>query len=328
MTAFPTFDAGDVRLESGATFRGARLAYKTYGTLAAKKDNAILLMTPFGAQHTDLEHQVANGRALDPDRYFIVIANLFGNGLSSSPGNLEAGQAWENFTLADNVRIQERALREVFGIEELALACGFSMGGMQALHWASMFPRKVRRFAAICATAKCSPHNWLFLEGLRLALTLGGDAVDPQERLRAFGRVFAGWAMSQPFYREESWRSLGFGSLDQYVANFWEANFARRHAGNLLAQIWAWQRADIGAGEMYRGRIDAALAAIEARGLMMPSATDMFMHADDARREAAAIPNAKIEVIASINGHRAGNPARGSVEDEAIERALKALLAA
>src|ERR1700680_4723062 len=85
MTDYQIFEAGDVVLQSGLTYRNARLAYKTHGTLDAAKSNVIVYPTSYGAQHPDLEWLIAPGRALDPTRYFIVIINKFGNGLSSSP---------------------------------------------------------------------------------------------------------------------------------------------------------------------------------------------------------------------------------------------------
>src|SRR4051812_22232261 len=85
---FEIFEAGDTVLQSGATVP-LRLAYKTYGRLNAARDNAVLYPTSFGAQHVDIEWLIAPGAALDPERYFIVIPNLFGNGLSSSPSNTE-----------------------------------------------------------------------------------------------------------------------------------------------------------------------------------------------------------------------------------------------
>jgi homoserine O-acetyltransferase len=87
MSDYSIFEAGDVLLQSGLTYRNARLAYKTYGALNATKSNAIVYPTSYGAQHYDLEWAIAPGKALDPTRYFIVIVNKFGNGLSSSPSN-------------------------------------------------------------------------------------------------------------------------------------------------------------------------------------------------------------------------------------------------
>jgi homoserine O-acetyltransferase/O-succinyltransferase len=84
---YDVFEAGDVRLQSNMVFRGARLAYKTYGELNAERSNAILFMTPFGAHHTDIAWMIRPGAALDPERYFVIVPNLFGNGLSSAPSN-------------------------------------------------------------------------------------------------------------------------------------------------------------------------------------------------------------------------------------------------
>ena len=72
---------GDVVLQSGLTLRQAKLAYKTYGKLAPARDNVIVMPTFYGGQHTDTEAMMRAGRALDPARYFIVVPNMFGNGL-------------------------------------------------------------------------------------------------------------------------------------------------------------------------------------------------------------------------------------------------------
>src|SRR6266568_79281 len=84
---YHVFQAGDVVLQTGVVFRSLRLAYQTYGTLNARKDNVIVYPTSFSAQHYDTEWLIQPGGILDPERFFIVIPNLFGNGLSSSPSN-------------------------------------------------------------------------------------------------------------------------------------------------------------------------------------------------------------------------------------------------
>jgi len=89
----------------------------------------------------------ALGRALDPERYFIVIPNLFGNGVSSSPSHAGAqrGRTFPNVTVHDNVVCHERLLREHLGIDRIALAFGWSMGAQQAYHFAALFPDRVPR---------------------------------------------------------------------------------------------------------------------------------------------------------------------------------------
>ncbi len=174
MPDYHIFEAGDVVLQSGLTYRRARLAYKTYGALDAARSNVIVYPTSYGAQHYDLEWLIGEGKALDPSKYFIIIMNKFGNGLSSSPSNtsppFDRGR-YPHFTMTDNVRVQQRLLQEVFGIERVKLVYGFSMGAQQAFHWAALFPDRVERIAPVCGSAKTSRHNFVFLEGVKAALT-------------------------------------------------------------------------------------------------------------------------------------------------------------
>ena len=102
------------------------------------------------------------------------------------------------------------------------------------------------------------------------------------------GRIYAGWALSQTFYRREMWRGLGFTSLEDFLVRSWEANFLRRDARDLMAQLWTWQNGDISANDLYRGDLQMALAGIKARVLLMPSATDLYFQTDDNRAGAAA----------------------------------------
>ena len=112
MSDYQIFEAGDVVLQSGLTYRGARLAYKTQGTLNTARSNVIVYPTSYGAQHPDLEWLIAPGKPLDPTKYFIIIVNKVGNGLSSSPSNtrpFDRGR-YPHFTTTDNVRVQQRLL--------------------------------------------------------------------------------------------------------------------------------------------------------------------------------------------------------------------------
>ena len=220
------FELRNFALQAGETLPLAQLAYQTYGQLDAARSNAILYPTSYGAQHPDIEWLVGPGRILDSTRYFVIIVNMFGNGLSTSPSNLGDSwrdRAWPVLTHVDNVTAQRRMLAEVFAIERLALAYGWSMGGQQALHWGALFPEQVERIVAICTSARTSIHNRVFLEGIQATLTAdpawNGQrfTAKPERGLRAFGRVYAGWALSQAFYREERYREIGYASLEDFL---------------------------------------------------------------------------------------------------------------
>ena len=114
-TSEGVFECGDLSLQRGGTLKNARIVYKTYGTLSPKRDNVIVYPTSYGAQHTDIEWLVDVQHALDPSRYFIVIPNMFGNGLSSSPSNAATKAGFPRITTFDNVTQQRRLMAELFG---------------------------------------------------------------------------------------------------------------------------------------------------------------------------------------------------------------------
>ncbi len=328
------FDAGDVRLQSGVVFPSMQLAYQTYGAMNARKDNVIVYPTSFSAQHYDTEWLIQRGGALDPDRYFIIIPNLFGNGLSSSPSNSTV-TPFPAITYHDAVAVQRRLLVEQFGISTVALVYGWSMGGMQAYHWAARYPDMVERAAVVCGSARCSPYNYVFLEGVKAALTTdpawqdGRFVAKPVAGLRAMGRVYAGWAMSHAYYRDEIWRAAGFTSLEDYLARSWDVAFSRRDANDLLAQIAIWQNGDISRCPEFGGDLDRALAAVKANILLMPGQTDRYFDVRDNEAELGRLVNARsaeLRPIPSIHGHRAGNPVSNPADRDFINAEVAALL--
>ena len=155
----------------------------------------------------------------------------------------------------------------------------------------------------------------------------GYFAEPPVRGLRAMGRIYAGWALSQAFYREELYRTIGFSSLEDFLIAGWEANYLRRDANNLLAMIWTWQHADISANELYQSDLPKALGAISADALIMPSTTDLYFTVADNEREVVHMRRAELRPIPSIWGHRAGNPTQNEEDDEFIDRAVKELMA-
>jgi len=315
------FECGDVALQRGGTLKSAKIVYKTFGTLSAARDNVILYPTSYSAQHTDIEWLVSPEHALDPTRYFIVIPNMFTNGLSTSPSNMPG---FANATTYDNVHQQRRLLKEVFGIERLKMVYGWSMGAQQAYHWGALFGDAVERIVVNCGSARTAPHNFVFLEGVRTTLLA---ARTEEEGKRAMGRIYAGWALSQTFYRREMWRGLGFASLEDFLVRSWEASFVRRDMQDLLAQLWTWQQGDISANELYGGDLAKALSSITAKVLLMPSATDLYFQTDDNRAELPHLRHGRLAEIPSVWGHRAGNPAANPEDAAFIDAQVKALLA-
>jgi homoserine O-acetyltransferase/O-succinyltransferase len=334
MADYEVFELGNLVLQCGITVPQAKLAYKTYGKLAASRDNTVVMPTFYGSRHVETEAMIGVGRALDPTRWFIIVPNMFGNGLSSSPSNTPSPldrAAFPNVTLYDNVVCQHRLVTEHLGIDRVKLVMGFSMGAQQAFQWSALYPEMVQAIAPLCGSARTSPHNYLFLDGVKAALTADAAFADgwyqtpPVKGLRAFSRVYAGWAFSQDFFREHEYRKIGMTSMEDAV-RFLEGYFRRNDANDLLAMLCTWQHADISANSRYNGDFAAALGAIRARAIVMPCETDLYFRVRDNQLEVDLMPNAELRPIPSIWGHAAAlgmNPA----DNEFIDTALKELLA-
>ncbi len=302
----------DLALQSGEVCHDAQLVYETHGALNDDRSNAIIYPTAFAGQHPDLAWTIGPDRLFDPTRYFIVVANLFGNGLSTAPG-------WPDMTVYDNVIAQHRLLTERLGVRRVAMAYGRSMGAMQAFHWAALYPDMVERACCVVGMAKASPHNRLFVQGIRAALEHGGTPT--------MARVYAAWGLSQAFYREEAWRSLGHASMEDFVVARWEAFLARRTPQEILAMLWTWEHCDISANDRFNGDLRAALAAIRAKVLVMPCESDLYFPVEDNRREVALMANGELRPIPSIWGHMAGSWAENPEDVRFVETAARDLLA-
>ena len=205
---------GDLTLRSGAKLQDAILSWKTHGTLSAAKDNVIIYPTSYGARHPDLEWLIGPEGILDPTRYFIIILDQFGNGLSSSPSNTPDYPAL--VTVRDNVEAQRMALAETFGIDQVACVYGWSMGALQAYHWAALFPDAVERIVVNCGVSRTAVHNQVFLRSLMATLEAAPQHIGNgrfSSEPRAAKRAFALWYDALIHL----WRANGVGLPRQMI---------------------------------------------------------------------------------------------------------------
>lgn len=332
---YETFELGEISLQSGELLTNAKLVYKTYGKLHPSRDNVVVLPTFYTGTHTRNEGFFGTDRAIDPAKHFVVSIDLFGNGLSSSPSNTPApfnGPRFPNITLHDNVACQQRLLYDVFGIERVALIMGWSMAGIQSYQWAAQFPDRVAAILPFCASAKTSVHNYVFLDGVKAALTAdsawmnGEYKTPPVVGLKAFGRVYAGWAFSQAFYREGYYRRLGFQTVEELLLAWEQDHVKNWDANDLLAKIWTWQHGDISANTLYGGDFVRALKAIQARTIVVPCSTDLYFPPEDNAIEVSHMSNAEMRIFDSPWGHCVANPGNEPAFAQFLDDCIRELL--
>ena len=309
---FEMFNLGDFELASGEVLKGSQLAYSVYGELNADRSNAILFTIMFSGTSKNMAHYIGPDKTLDPKKYCIILPNQLANGLSTSPHNIDGDQAMQNFpqlSIADDVSAQYRLLTEELNVKELQLVTGWSMGAQQTLEWAIRYPDIVKRAAPIAGTAKCTPHNSLYVDVFSEALTSDPEfnagaytsADSCVEGLKRMAHVFALMGVCPEFYKQEAWRRLGFDSKQDCIENFWEAWFKPMDPNALLAMARKWQTGD---SSVYaNGDLQQALQRITAKTFMIAFEQDMFVPPADMAYEQQLIAHSELKVVSSLMGH-------------------------
>lgn len=179
-TYYESFEQVD--LESGVRLGPLTVAYETYGQLSPGKDNVVLILHALsGDAHAAgmtengrlgwWDGMIGPGKGIDTNKYFVICSNCLGGCKGTtgppSPNPLTGkpyGRSFPRITIRDMVNVQAMLI-ERLGISKLHSVVGGSMGGMQALDWATRFPGKVKSAVVIAATARLSPQgiafNWV-----------------------------------------------------------------------------------------------------------------------------------------------------------------------
>jgi homoserine O-acetyltransferase/O-succinyltransferase len=333
-------------LERGGVLPSVRVAYETWGTLAADGGNAVLVehaltgdshvVGPAGPGHPTpgwWDGLIGPGAALDTDRFFVVCANVLGGcqgttGPSSlAPDDGRWGSRFPEVTVGDQVRV-EAALADSLGIERWACVVGGSMGGMRALEWAVGLPDRVATLFFLASGAVASADQIGTQTTQQAAIRAdrrwsGGDyPLDdpPVDGLGVARRI------AHLTYRSALELDARFGTHVQDDGRFAVASYLDHHADKLTARFdaatyvlltEAMNSWDVGRD---RGGVEAALARVTARTVVAGVDSDRLYPIAQQQRVADAL-GVPLHVISSPYGHDGF-----LIEVEAVGALLRALL--
>ncbi|MBI5791450.1 MAG: homoserine O-acetyltransferase [Rhodocyclales bacterium] len=315
-------------LESGAALPGLELAYRSWGTLNAAADNAVIVCHPLtGTADADdwWAPLFGAGRALDPTRDFIVCSNVLGGCYGSTgPASIAVdGRRWgarfPRVTVRDQVRAQ-MTLADAIGIRSIRLVIGGSMGGLQALEWALLDPQRVQTVATIAASARHSPWCMAWSEAQRLALAADPkfrdgdyDHADPPLAGLAAARGIAMITYRSPGSLAQRFdRASGaevFGERARHPEDFAVHGWLRHHGAALTERfdancyrvlLDAMDTHDLSRG---RGTLVDTLSAITQPTRVISIANDGLYVPEDQRKLARMLPNAQYAELESTHGH-------------------------
>ena len=243
------FALGDFEFQCGSVLPDAKLAYKTYGKLN-QDGRQRRIATNFFHRKPHAQRRFLRSRSGDqPDtafrgfgefvrqRYFFIAEQ---HAFALQHGELSADHLLRQHPGATPI-----VLTEALDVRRLALVTGWSMAGCEAFQWGAQYSDFVDAILPIFASAKTSEHNIVFLEGVKAALAAdavynnGNYRTPPVKGLKAFGRIYAGWAYSQTFYRDQMYRLKGFDTAEGLLQD-WERDHLDWDANDLLCKLKTW----------------------------------------------------------------------------------------
>ncbi len=314
--------AGPYVLESGARLERLQVAFRTWGRLSPAGDNAVVVCHAFtGSADADRwwARMFGPGRALDPERDFVVCANILGSCYGTTgPASIDpaTGRPWLStfpaITVRDMVRVQGELCRAL-GVRSVRAVIGGSLGGMQVLEWALLFPEMVRSIVPIAAPARHSAWAIGLSEAQRHAITAdprwaGGryDPADPPVDGLAAARMMAmctyrGWESFEERYGRRA-QSADLFAMESYLRYQGQQLVDRFDAATYHALTRAMDTHDVARG---RGEYEAVLRSIRMPALVVTIDTDVLYVPEEQRVMARHMPAARLERLPSPHGHDA-----------------------
>ncbi|MDN5859594.1 MAG: homoserine O-acetyltransferase [Pseudonocardia sp.] len=325
-------------LQAGGCLPGVRIAYETWGTLAADRSNAVLVLhAATGDSHVTGPAEpghptpgwwgglIGPGKALDPEHWFVVAPNVVGGcqGTTGPSSIAPDGRAWGSrfplVTPRDTVTA-ETVLADTLGVQTWACVIGGSMGGMRALEWAATEPERVARLMLLASPAAASAEQLAWAACQLAAIRAdpgwrGGDYYDaapgdgPHAGL-AVARRMAHLSYRSPFelgtrfgreaqLGEDPFRG-GRYAVESYLDHHGVKLVRRFDAGSYVRLTEMMNAHDVGRD---RGGAAAVLRRVTARTVAVGISSDRLYPVAEQAELADAIPGGRLVTIDSPYGH-------------------------
>jgi homoserine O-acetyltransferase len=291
---------GDFTLENGQHIVDCKIGYRTFGKLNATRTNAIVYPTS-GGSTTYMMELFGAGTEVDTTRFYLILVDALGNGVSSSPSNsvIQPKTSFPKFSIRDMVNTQYKMLTGKMNIHHLAAVVGGSMGACQAMQWAVSYPDFMDKVVSIEGTPKLTTYDLLWMNTYKEAVKSdtayhgGNYKVNPDSRLATHMMQLI---LATPAYLNNA---VPADSLDKYLASL-EKNPFKVDANNFLWQTDAVMKQDITAKA--GGTLENAAKMIKAKMLIIANKQDHIINQTNTIKF-AGLTKAQLIVMDNDLGH-------------------------
>jgi homoserine O-acetyltransferase len=291
---------GDFKLESGSVITGCQIGYRTYGQLNNAKTNGILFPSWYGGTSKQIEQQIKPWKAVDTTKYFLIVVDALGDGVTSSPSNsaTQHGADFPAFSIKDMVESQYQLLTNKFGISHLHAVMGISMGGFQTFQWGVSYPGFMSHLISIVGTPQPSSYDLVEWNVMRMiieadtAFRHGRYTVNP---IIAIGTIYTQMNSTTPPYII---KAMSRSTANAYLKNAETAKV--KDWNDTYYQLKALIGHDI--AKPYNGSLAEAAKQVKAKMLIIVEKQDHLCNPEPATEFSKLLP-AKLVVLDSDMGH-------------------------
>jgi len=289
---------GDLKLQSGKILYDCKIGFRTFGSLNNDSSNAILIPTWFAGVSKDVIGLLGADKLIDTIRYFIIVVDALGNGVSTSPTNYRDEIPFPEITIHDMVESEYLLVKNILHINHLFAIIGGSMGSMQAFEFVIAYPDFMDKAIPYSASPKITSNEKIIFSLMKEIITSGKKSGEPENEIIKKLNIIIQLLARTPANTNRNYPSDKFSDIEKKF----ERTSPIFTSASYLTQLEAMFTHDI--TRNYKSSYEETAKHIKAKLFIIVSQTDLLLNPQPAL-DFATEANAKMLLLKNDCGHLA-----------------------